>query len=200
MTASGTEHSSAEAALRLLEDFVNTNDLEDAQEQLPDPGSLADWLVARGLLGTEVELGAPALERAIALREAIRELAAANNGLPANVAAAVGELNVTAARARLEPRLTDDGESVLAAQAGGIDAALGQLVAAVHQARAHGLWSRFKACGRDTCRFAFVDHSKNRSGRWCSMAVCGSREKSKRAYRRRRGRQRRPPGKDASRS
>ena len=50
---------------------------------------------------------------------------------------------------------------------------------------AEGTWERLKACERDVCRWAFYDHSKNRSSHWCSMAVCGQREKNRRAYRRR---------------
>ena len=51
---------------------------------------------------------------------------------------------------------------------------------------AEGTWARLKACERDSCRWAFYDRSKNRSGHWCSMDVCGAREKNRRAYRRRR--------------
>jgi predicted RNA-binding Zn ribbon-like protein len=32
----------------------------------------------------------------------------------------------------------------------------------------------------------FFDNSRNQSGRWCSMSVCGGREKAKTHYRRRR--------------
>jgi predicted RNA-binding Zn ribbon-like protein len=39
-----------------------------------------------------------------------------------------------------------------------------------------------KACARESCRYVFFDHSRNRSGRWCSMQVCGNREKTA-AYR-----------------
>ena len=43
-----------------------------------------------------------------------------------------------------------------------------------------------KACERDSCRWVFYDRSKNRSGSWCDPADCGTRERSRRAYRRRR--------------
>jgi predicted RNA-binding Zn ribbon-like protein len=43
-----------------------------------------------------------------------------------------------------------------------------------------------KACAlHDSCEWAFYDWSKNRSGTWCDMAVCGNRAKA-RAYRERR--------------
>jgi predicted RNA-binding Zn ribbon-like protein len=38
--------------------------------------------------------------------------------------------------------------------------------------------------GRD-CAWLFIDRSKNRARRWCSMATCGNRAKAERHYRRR---------------
>ena len=49
-------------------------------------------------------------------------------------------------------------------------------------------WKRLKVCARGTCRWAFYDHSRNNSSRWCASSICGAREKSRRAYRRRVGR------------
>ena len=37
---------------------------------------------------------------------------------------------------------------------------------------------RIKVCGG--CRYIFVDESKNRSRRWCSMEDCGTAEKVRR--------------------
>jgi predicted RNA-binding Zn ribbon-like protein len=48
--------------------------------------------------------------------------------------------------------------------------------------QATGEWSRVKTCARESCRFVFFDASRNRSARWCSMQVCGNREKTA-AYR-----------------
>jgi predicted RNA-binding Zn ribbon-like protein len=47
-----------------------------------------------------------------------------------------------------------------------------------------GTWKRLKACRNHGCRWAFYDYSKNRSGSWCSMQLCGNRTKT-RSYRRR---------------
>ena len=96
-----------------------------------------------------------------------------------------GGLGEWLVHAGLHPVLSD-GASRLEPTAAGVDAALGHIVAAVHAAIAEDTWPRLKACERDVCRWAFYDHSKNRSGHWCSMAGCGSREKNRRAYRRRR--------------
>jgi predicted RNA-binding Zn ribbon-like protein len=44
---------------------------------------------------------------------------------------------------------------------------------------------RVKSC--PTCGWLFLDTSKNRSRRWCSMRTCGSSAKSRTYYRRKRG-------------
>jgi predicted RNA-binding Zn ribbon-like protein len=49
-----------------------------------------------------------------------------------------------------------------------------------------GPLDRIKGCG--TCRFLFLDESRNRSRRWCSMEDCGTAEKIRRYVARRAGR------------
>jgi len=167
--------------LRLVQEFVNTVDLEDGPELLHDAAGLRTWLVAHGL--GDHALSADDHARAIALREAIRALAATHGGAPEDPAAA--ELvNEAARRARLRPVLT--GSSLrLEPEAGGVDGALGHIVAAIHAAIVEGTWTRLKACDRHNCRWAFYDRSKNQSSHWCSTTGCGAREKNRRAYRRR---------------
>jgi len=178
----------APGPLRLVQLFVNTNDLETGPDLIPDAAALSAWLSDRGL----IEPGTPVTDddhaRAIELREAIRELVSAHAGLPHEPAAAE-VVNAAALRADLRPVLADPATR-FEPSAGGVDGALGRIVAAIHEGVAAGTWERLKACERDVCRWAFYDHSKNRSGHWCSMAVCGQREKNRRAYRRRAARAR----------
>jgi predicted RNA-binding Zn ribbon-like protein len=186
MTDEPGERAPAPEPIRLVQAFINTNDLEGGPDRLPDPAALRAWLDERGL-EPGARAGAADHERALALREALRELVAANAGLPHDPGAQA-LVDAAAARAGLRPVLTAPAASALVPAASGVDGALGLIVAAVHAGIADGTWARLKACERDTCRWAFYDHSKNRSGHWCSMAVCGSREKNKRAYRRRQAR------------
>ncbi len=79
-----------------------------------------------------------------------------------------------------------EGTAKLESRAPGVDGALGRIIATVHDAMAEGSWARLKACPADSCLWAFYDETKNRSGTWCSMSVCGNRTKA-RAYRRRHG-------------
>ncbi|WP_245865688.1 CGNR zinc finger domain-containing protein [Prauserella marina] len=64
--------------------------------------------------------------------------------------------------------------------------AAGAVFAAAARIAIRGDWRRFKICPAHTCRWAFFDNSRNRSRTWCSMAVCGNREKA-RAFRKRSG-------------
>jgi predicted RNA-binding Zn ribbon-like protein len=47
-----------------------------------------------------------------------------------------------------------------------------------------------RECGGSACTWLFLDHSRGRSRRWCSMAICGNRAKARRHYHR--GRQEPP--------
>ncbi|HEX9067070.1 MAG TPA: CGNR zinc finger domain-containing protein, partial [Streptosporangiaceae bacterium] len=129
------------------------------------------------------------LRTAIALREALREVLLAHTGR-AEPGAAAQDLAATreldAIAARLPVRLEADAAgAVRPAPAGtGVEAGLAALLLIAAEAAATGTWTRLKVCGADDCRWAFYDRSPTRSGCWCSMAICGSRAKS-RAFRRR---------------
>lgn len=41
---------------------------------------------------------------------------------------------------------------------------------------------RVRQCAGSSCRWLFMDTTRNRSRRWCDMAVCGNRAKSARHY------------------
>ncbi|HEV2656447.1 MAG TPA: CGNR zinc finger domain-containing protein [Ktedonobacteraceae bacterium] len=77
-----------------------------------------------------------------------------------------------------------NGQAHLTPSSSGIDGAMSQMLERVMRAMIDGTWTRLKACRNETCRWAFYDTSKNRSATWCTMAVCGSRLKT-RAYRQR---------------
>jgi predicted RNA-binding Zn ribbon-like protein len=41
---------------------------------------------------------------------------------------------------------------------------------------------RIHECGEKTCRWLFLDMSRNHSRRWCDMRICGNRAKAQRFY------------------
>jgi predicted RNA-binding Zn ribbon-like protein len=172
----------APGALALVQAVVNTIDLESGRDAWSDPAALGAWLSDHGFV-----LGGPLngddRDRAIAFREALRALLVTNNGgAPSPEAAET--LDRLTGRGRLRPSVSGNGDVALVAAEPGLDGVFATLLALVHDAQLDGTWSRLKACRSESCRWAFFDHAKNRSGTWCTMDVCGSREKS-RAYRRR---------------
>jgi predicted RNA-binding Zn ribbon-like protein len=164
--------------------FVNTADLEEGGEQLTTYAALAEWLVGHGLASEGLRATRGDLRRAVALREGLRAILLAHNlGQPPE-ADAVGTLEDAARRARLRLRFDELGGPLLEPEAPGVAGALGRLVAIVHASIAEGIWERLKVCREHTCEWAFYDHTKNRSGTWCNMQVCGNRAKA-RAFRER---------------
>jgi predicted RNA-binding Zn ribbon-like protein len=161
--------------LQLVIDFVNTLDLETGADEFTSPEALAGWLAQRGLL-EEGRAGDGDLAAAIELREALRATLATHNGAkPEPGVAAV--LEHAAERGRLSLRFTAGASVSLEPRAGGVAGALARLLALVAAADADGTWPRAKVCQADDCRWAFYDHSRNRSGRWCDMSICGNRHK-----------------------
>jgi predicted RNA-binding Zn ribbon-like protein len=167
------------AGLDLVIDFVNTNDLEDEDDGLATPARLAAWASERGFDVTTANQASHA--RALALREGLRALGRANNDEVAEPEQLAALAEATAALP-LTALLATGSRWELRPEAAGIDAFLATIVATVLHAMADGSWSRVKACQNDTCRWLFMDVSRNRSRQWCTMAICGSRMKA-RAYR-----------------
>lgn len=50
-------------------------------------------------------------------------------------------------------------------------------LAAAPKARIKGSWRHLKICPAGDCLWGFYDTSRNHSRRWCSMEVCGNRNK-----------------------
>lgn len=167
----------------LVIDFVNTLDLRPFSETLDSPRALGAWLAERGLLEPGARVTKAELDEAIRVREALRDLMAAQNELEADVAQAGLELDDAICRAKLALRFVDC-DMRLVPGVGGVRGAIGKILAEVSAAMADGTWDRMKACRADDCRWVFVDTAKNRSRAWCSMQSCGNRAKVQ-AYRER---------------
>jgi predicted RNA-binding Zn ribbon-like protein len=169
----------------LVLDFVNTVDLRPYEETLATPEALGEWLAGRGLLEPGSRVTAADLEETKRVREALRDLLAAQNDVPADVEKAGAELDDAICRAKLALRFHDC-EMRLVPGVAGARGAVGKILAEVSDAMADGTWGRMKACRAEDCRWAFLDTAKNRSRAWCSMQSCGNRAKVH-AYRARHG-------------
>jgi len=179
--------------VRLVNEFLNTVDLERfgehagkpeaEREGLRSPARLGDWLTARGLLGRGETVGAQDLRLAVEVRDALRAAASANSDQaeerPAAARMSFDELPLVV-------RLDEAWRPTLAGAEGGVGGALGRILADVVVAASKGTWARIKICAAEDCRWAYYDHSKSRTGRWCAMETCGNRHKTRRYRQRRR--------------
>ena len=165
--------------LRVVQRFVNSHnhELEAERDRLGTPEKATRWLADNSLLDPGDEaLTAEDAGRLWRGRESIRALAG-HEPLRADLPGAELELPL---RLRVE-----DGSGLTLQPEGSVaDRVLGALFVIVHEAMLDGSWRRMKLCRQ--CSWLFFDHSRNRSGGWCSMAVCGNRAKN-RSYRHRTG-------------
>jgi len=167
----------------LVRDFVNTLDVEEGTDAIAAPDALASWLREHDLLAPGEGVAPEDVATAALLREALRTMLRAHHGGPAP-ADALGRVNALVARLPLAVSFDARGSAAVKPALGGAPGALAGIVAAVAAAAGGATWGRLKVCAESSCQWAFYDRSRNRSGRWCSMAVCGNRSKT-RAYRRR---------------
>jgi predicted RNA-binding Zn ribbon-like protein len=138
-------------ALEAICEFVNTADLEGGRDLLTDP-------------------------RERRVREAIRTLLRAHNGVTVDVEQASRVLDEAARRSGLRVGFADGTLAFRSYERSRV----ARVLAEVAQTTADGTFARLKACRSDACQWAFVDNARNRSRQWCDMAVCGNRAKARR--------------------
>lgn len=173
-----------------LADFLNTTDHRrpDRREppfapddELASPAGLTAWLGTRWSAPLPAASAAD-LEHARRLRAGLRDAVEEPGGQPPTDA-----FQVEAGSFPLLVELDDQGTPRLAPASGGVEGALaGILIDAVRLAQA-GQWNRLKRCAADDCRWIFFDRSRPGTGRWCSQAACGNRDKTRRYRNRRTG-------------
>ncbi|MGW5848972.1 CGNR zinc finger domain-containing protein [Streptomyces sp. NPDC055254] len=156
------------------EDLVNTYNIVRETEKMPDVAALADLLVTHGIRLETVPTTRD-LERARALRPALREVFAAGDETTA-----VTLLNQILAGHRSLPHYTrhDAGPWHLhvadpaspPVDQYAVNAAMGLLAVVT----ATGT-SRLHICVGHRCAEVFVDVSRNQSRRFCSPQICGNR-------------------------
>ncbi|SEQ60583.1 CGNR zinc finger domain-containing protein [Microlunatus flavus] len=165
----------APAHLQPLQDLLNTVDLESEADELA-AARFAAWAGARGV----TDAGEDDRVRLQRLREDLRAWVGDHaERVPGPVEAAV-------AHAALRVEVVDGRLRTTSATPFG--RLVADVVEGVREAVRVDDWKRLKICSRSSCRWAFYDHSRNNSSRWCHSTICGAREKSMRAYRKRAGR------------
>jgi predicted RNA-binding Zn ribbon-like protein len=174
----------APGRLELLQRFINSynHDFPREWDRLGSPDRAQSWLRQKGLVDPGIRISATEAARLQQLREALRALVMANQGGPPNPRS-VDIVRSAARTARLRVAVDDAGQTSLEADETGVGGVIATLLGVLHEAQLADLWPRLKGCRR--CGYAFFDRSKNRSSRWCAMAICGNRTKNSAYYRRR---------------
>jgi predicted RNA-binding Zn ribbon-like protein len=185
-------------------DFANTVSWRggaEAADRLPTYRELVRFIVQSGLL-SDVEArrlkreaarrpdtAARTLRRAVELREALWRtfsgLAAGRSPRSADLAtlnallpAALAHLRVSRAGGRFGWRWDANARS--------LDRLLWPVARDAAVFLTSSDFSRLRTCANPQCRWVFLDTTKSGTRRWCSMAVCGNRDKVRRFRQRRR--------------
>lgn len=150
-----------DADISLVLAFLNTVDVEAGTDVLRSDRQWHGW-------ASENQLAADPLDEATRARDSLR--------------AAVGdpESRSHPTHVKVGIALHPEGPALVPGSA------VGAVLAAATRLAVLGEWDRIKICPADDCRWAFYDRSRNRSRTWCSMKVCGNREKA-RTFRERTG-------------
>ena len=189
---------------RLCLDFANTADWhasEHPEEGLVDYAALVAWgqqadlldsAQAAALLREAARRPAEAaaiLERGLALREAIYRIFAAIAGERPPAGADLDMLNAALAEAMAHAQVAPAAEGFVWGWREHDPPPLDRMLWPVVRSAADLLTAdeldRVRHCADDNCGWLFMDMSRNRSRRWCSMQGCGNRAKARRFYARR---------------
>lgn len=181
------------ADVAVVERFLNTVDRhtfgahaakpDDRRDRLRSAAALREWLRESSLLERGRTVEHEDVELARRLRDGVREWLAARQGLEHDTAA-VERADEVLESVVLRASLRGDRIALVAtaARRGAVLAPLVRYLVSAHESRT---LDRLRICAAADCRFVFYDHSRSRSSRWCSMATCGNRVKTRR-YRARR--------------
>jgi predicted RNA-binding Zn ribbon-like protein len=180
-------------------DFTNTvgSRGETPAEHFNTFGDVISWAETRGIVGraqarrlrvrAERHPGAmdDALTEVVGLRESLyRLIAAAARGRTAP-AADLALVNAHVARAFTRPHLAArGGHLALAFDAPGATPLAAPIVTPIVRAAIDLVTTdtieRVGLCADESCRWLFVDATRNRTRRWCTMKDCGNRSKVRR--------------------
>lgn len=155
----------------------------------------AEALAARGR--DRPAAAAKAMAAAVALREALYRIFSGLAAGSGPEAPDLERLSTTVARAAKRLGLEPEG-GAFAWRWRGLESSLEAPLAAIAWSAAKlltgGDLGRLRECDGTRCNWLFLDRSRNRSRRWCSMESCGNRAKARRHYRRTRATGRRTEG------
>ncbi|SCE74597.1 CGNR zinc finger domain-containing protein [Micromonospora chokoriensis] len=176
----------APGGLGLVQDLLNTISAGTPRQPdlLDDPGSatewarlaVAQWSAATGRPAPDIPLDPAGLQALRIFREELLDgidkrlsrtpdlgqSADASDGIPAGSRTTEATL-----------RLDRDGSVHLDPAGAGADLLISLILAGLFEAQIADVGRRIKTCRNPRCRVAFYDRSRNNSGVWHSVRVCG---------------------------
>jgi predicted RNA-binding Zn ribbon-like protein len=168
----------APGALALVQDLVNTGSAAREPDLLADlvsarqwvNSATAQWSAATALPVPEVVLDADGLQGLRAFRKDLREVMTRAHDAAPGTRSAAPVLHSAAAALQLAP----DGSVRFQPQETGQQALVTLVLAALYEGQLVGTRMRLKTCRNPQCPLAFYDRSRNASGVWCSVRICGN--------------------------
>lgn len=143
---------------------------------LPPTGPTVEgWARESGLISADEDVTDDDLQWALEIRAALTTKVYEHAGAPRDHDA-IELLNHAAEDTGLQMCFGCD-ENRLHTDAAGLRGAIGQVLGVAFLAELDGSFHRLRECQDPTCTSVFYDRSKNHSGKWCSMASCGNRNK-----------------------
>jgi predicted RNA-binding Zn ribbon-like protein len=164
--------------LELVRSFLSLHDHEDGNSDGLPPSleSLRWWLGSRDLLAPGARVRDQDLAWALRVRDALTAKVRENMGEPRDPEA-TALLNRAAQETGLRVCFGCTDGDPIHVEAEGVRGAIGKILGSAFLAELDGRWERFRLCHDPGCTSVFFDRSKNKSGKWCSMASCGNRAK-----------------------
>jgi predicted RNA-binding Zn ribbon-like protein len=179
-------------------DFLNTVEWRgdpDAQgERLTDYDEFVTWAAHAGYLDTDEQVAArrlakrepgkakAALADTILLRERIVDVIARRTG-------AVAAFNAALRRLHVAIELAEDKGVLHTRPVGGdiLRAPQARIALDALEFLTSARLTQLRSCGNARCGWFFLDLSRNKSRRWCDMAMCGNNAKARAHYHRHHG-------------
>jgi predicted RNA-binding Zn ribbon-like protein len=187
-------------------DFVNTLDNRPVPERrtelLTSYQALTDWAAQAGMINprwclrllraaeTHPREASAVLAQAIQVRECLYRIFASILARRRPAESDLAALNQQLGKAASHLRLKSAGKSFRLdweeEENPPLESVLWPIARSASDLLISGDLGHLRECGARTCRWMFVDRSKNHSRRWCDMKVCGNRVKVRKFYRRKR--------------
>lgn len=174
--------------------FVNTQYLEGGNpvDSIASDSDLVNWARRRTIIDEDIRAetlqeGEDVLGRARMMRTHLRAMAASlssDEEVGSDVQRALNDVLSASNIHHLFDRDGDETTERIAIEGPGALPILTLVALSAGRFLAGDDTDRVKQCASSECILYFVDSSRNRSRRWCSMETCGNREKVRAHYQR----------------